>query len=94
MAPRRARSPNNGRAVRAKRRPVPEYRDAANGRSRPDIRCLGVAGGTDFLELSITHALRERSSKEAGHQLTRIGSHGNREQEVRAASRSSDGSLV
>ena len=48
---------------RAKRRPVPEYRDVANGRSRPDIRCLGVAGGTDFLELSITHPLGNAQSR-------------------------------
>ena len=48
---------------RAKRRPVPEYRDAASGRSRPDIRCLGVAGGTDFLELTITHPLGSAQSR-------------------------------
>ena len=33
---------------RAKRRTVPEYRDAENGGSRPDIRFLGVASGTEI----------------------------------------------
>ncbi len=51
---------------RARRRPVPEYRDAAAGRSRPDIRCLGTSGGTDYLELSFTHPLSSRCSGRYG----------------------------
>jgi len=43
--------------LKAKRRPLLERRDPDTGKSRPDIKCLGTAGGVDFIEVSVTHPL-------------------------------------
>ncbi len=56
----------------AKRRPVLERRDAVTGNSRPDIQCLGTAGGVEFVELSIMNPLPGRA-KTANCLLERPG---------------------
>ena len=57
----------------AKRRPILERRDRMNGKSRPDIHCLGECGASDYIEVSVRHPLPGNARTQAAYTKRPIG---------------------